>query len=438
MLWVSEHGRILRGKANACVGQGDLELSDEDFDACLDLLNDSGESGEDFEPIFTYARPHGRDQLKVHNHVGVLRTPAGTQIEILPKVSKRTDAHTARGLLVKMLLELTNSPFRSGTSADLQGHRMPLFEILMRQFLEHTAQIVRKGIARTYVQTEENLVYLRGKLRMNEHIRRNATLANRFWCGYDEFEADRPINRLVRGALDVVARVAQDPQNQQLCRELLFYFDRVPATRSPAEDFGGIRKERALQHYDPAMPSCMLILEGLNPLTLQGKRRALAVLFPMERVFEDYVAVKLRAQLKGWKVLTQVSGGALVEQHLGRKMFNLIPDLEIRRGSVRVIADTKWKLLDANDRPGRYGISQADVYQLFAYSRKYLSGQPRREVYLIYPKTETFQAPLAPFWYRTMDEVLYVLPYDLEGDQLVLDSGCALATIHAPVNLAHA
>ena len=426
MLWVAEHGRIYRGIGNRCLDNGDLELGAEDFDACLSLLdaNDQGEA--DLEPVMAYSRPYGREQLKVANHVGVIRTERGTQIEILPKISKRSDVTAARQLLLKMLMALEDSPFRLGTSADLAAHRIPLFEILMGLFLQQVAAIVRKGIARDYTEHEDNLFYVRGKIILSQHIRRNSVLSDRVWCRFDEFEVNRPINRLVRGALEVVSRLTRDAKNQQLCRELLFWFDRVPPTRSPAEDLRRVRKDRLIRHYEPAMPLCMLILERLNPLTQRGSRRALSVLFPMETIFENYVAAKLPRQLAGWRVSTQVSGHALVESHGERSMFRLIPDLALRRGNEVVIADTKWKLLDSADRANKYGISQADIYQLFAYSKKYLRDQDRREVYLIYPMTDSFRVPLKPFWYSRDREALWVLPFDLENDELVMDSSCLI------------
>lgn len=38
---------------------------------------------------------------------------------------------------------------------------------------------------------------------------------------------------------------------------------------------------------------------------------------------------------------------------------------------------------------------------------------------LIYPRTEEFIQPLDRFWFRESDEVLYVVPYDLEADELI-------------------
>ncbi len=44
--------------------------------------------------------------------------------------------------------------------------------------------------------------------------------------------------------------------------------------------------------------------------------------------------------------------------------------------------DTKWKVLSADK--ANYGISQADMYQMYAYQKKYIS----ENVTLLYPLTE--------------------------------------------------
>ena len=105
----------------------------------------------EFSPIFTYLRPRGKEQLKVQNYVGVIWISEGVQIEVLPKLSKHMETDAARDLLVRMLIELEDSPFFEGNAADLRAHEMPLYELLLRFFLEQVVMIVRKGIARAYV-----------------------------------------------------------------------------------------------------------------------------------------------------------------------------------------------------------------------------------------------------------------------------------------------
>ena len=52
----------------------------------------------------------------------------------------------------------------------------------------------------------------------------------------------------------------------------------------------------------------------------------------------------------------------------------------MKRGERTVILDTKWKSLVDKEK-GNYGISQADMYQMYAYSKKYNTS----EIWLLYP-----------------------------------------------------
>lgn len=95
--------------------------------------------------------------------------------------------------------------------------------------------------------------------------------------------------------------------------------------------------------------------------------------------------------------------------------FQLIPDILIERDSNPIaILDTKWKAIDQNAPEDNYGISQADMYQLFAYGNKY-EGNPI--LFLIYPASAYFQKELAPFNYIKNKLELRVVPFWLSRNK---------------------
>ena len=67
---------------------------------------------------------------------------------------------------------------------------MPLFEMLTAIFADRLVAELRRGLHHAYVPHEENATRLRGKLLISTHLRLNAAHAERFYVGYDEFEAD--------------------------------------------------------------------------------------------------------------------------------------------------------------------------------------------------------------------------------------------------------
>lgn len=90
--------------------------------------------------------------------------------------------------------------------------------------------------------------------------------------------------------------------------------------------------------------------------------------------------------------------------------------------------DTKWKQLNSNKTSGtdKYGLSQADFYQMFAYGHKYLAGQG--QLVLIYPATETFKEPIQSSFDYDANLKLWVVPFDIDpavkdGDRMKLPGG---------------
>lgn len=74
--------------------------------------------------------------------------------------------------------------------------------------------------------------------------------------------------------------------------------------------------------------------------------------------------------------------------------------------------DTEWKLLDVSlgSSKDKYGLSQTDFYQLFAYGHRYLAAN--RRMLLIYPMTPRFNGHLSTFTYPP-ELHLSVVPFDL-------------------------
>jgi len=68
------------------------------------------------------------------------------------------------------------------------------------------------------------------------------------------------------------------------------------------------------------------------------------------------------------------------------KKFALRPDIVLKKDGRIVILDTKWKSLIDNERKN-YGISQADMYQMYAYSKKYEAP----EIWLLYPVNDVMR-----------------------------------------------
>lgn len=362
----------------------------------------------------------GRQWLRLDNFVGVLESPCGLVIEILPKLhtSENTVAQS-RALLCKLIASALQLPARSADAASLALYQTSLSEWLMQQFLLALEHLLKRGMRFEYQRLEEEQGFLRGQLDVVKQMRQPAGRQHCFQIRHDVYLPDRPENRLLKSALLQVATAARQPDNWRLAHELLAMLQDVPASRDHATDFSLWRHDRLLAHYQAVKPWCELILYRQMPMASSGGYRGISLLFPMERLFESYVATELASAIRRLgdptaRLHTQLAAKSLC-QHLQQPLFRLKPDLDLKAGGRHWILDTKWKLLDAADRGNKYQLNQQDFYQMFAYGHTYLAGQGT--LVLIYPAWQKFPTTtqLAGFHYsQSLD--LWVLPFDLHAD----------------------
>ncbi|MFN4343093.1 MAG: McrC family protein [Azonexus sp.] len=379
----------------------------------------------------------GRHAVQVTSYVGVIRAPDGFQIEVLPKVGKAIGGgdQEARQLLIEMLRCLGGFRHVQTDSAKLAATRMPLLEVFIGEFLRAVEHIVKRGLRSDYNTRQDNLFALRGKLQLASHLRQNLCRRDRFFTEHDDFSTDRPENRLLHAALRWVLSATTAQANQQLARELCFVFADVPVSEQVAHDFQRVRLDRGMAHYADGLAWARLILGDVSPLTGGGTHRAPSLLFPMEAVFEAFVAKHLARQLERPFVLKTQARSLTLVRHQGQDWFRLKPDLLARDAtSNRLVLDTKWKLIDGAKANGaeKYGLAQADFYQLHAYGQSYLDGQG--DVILIYPKTDAFYQPLPVFEFpKSTGLRLWVLPFCLRERVLILPDDRNLAKMFAGI-----
>lgn len=358
-----------------------------------------------------------RRWLRLDNYVGVLESPCGTRIEVLPKhVQGPCDVATARRVLIRMLRHGLELPARDTGPTALEVFDAPVSEWIIQQFLHELDGLMRRGLRFDYRLVEEEARFLRGQLQIAKQLRQPAGRQHLFQVEHHVFDANRPENRLIAAALLKVASMTRHPANWRLAHELEHQLIEIQPSQDIAGDFRRWSRDRLMARYGAIRPWCELILGDRNPLSALGEWVGRSLLFPMERVFECFVEASLRRHLPhGATLRTQARSHYLCRQE-AREIFQLRPDFVVEQNGSTWVLDAKWKLIDASDDANNYGLSQKDFYQMFAYGHRYLPGKGR--LVLVFPCCETFWDPLKTF---DLEGGLHleVVPIDLQAGRLV-------------------
>ena len=337
--------------------------------------------------------------IKVRNFVGLIQLPSGCQVQVLPKISfgnqsevvnnKKEDVEQKTiSVVMKMFASLKNFKGRKYSEANLNTREMSIFDVFIQMYIESVSELVKTGLKSAYNSKKENLNVCKGKILIKEQIKYNYAHAERFYCEYDEYNLNRPENKIIKSTLLKLERISAFPENSKLIKQLLAYFELVEPSANLEKDFSAIHFDRSNADYEEIIEWSKIFLTNKSFTTFSGDSNSIALLFPMEKVYEAYVS-KNAKQIFGnnYFVHTQYSSKYLFEDSNKNQHFKLKPDIvmEAKDNDSRIIMDTKWKRL-VNDSRKNYGISQGDMYQMFAYSKKYEA----EHVWLLYPKSEGF------------------------------------------------
>ena len=365
-----------------------------------DIENFILKNSDENAPFLRIASGVGGKFIQAKSYVGVLQTKSGLTIEILPKIADKNDAERSKAVFIKMLRMLKNFPSKSSNLANLKTQNLPLLEIFISMFLCELEALVKKGIKSDYVTLEENLNFSKGKLNINEQIKRNSIHKERFYVGYSEFLSDIKINSIIKTTLKFLYKKSNSSKNQQKIRELLFIFDEVSECEDYKNFFAKLVINRQVKHYEQTLLWCKIFLLGNTFTPHKGDDLGFALLFDMNALFESYVGNFIKKSFPG--TILQHSEKHLIEEP---KSFKLRPDIFLKG---KFIADTKWKIISSRD-----DISQADLYQLYAYGKKHPCDG---KLHLIYPKIDDIRQKTMKFRYD--DEMLLeILYFDLEKDE---------------------
>lgn len=380
---IIEYGSFVRDKEVL----GYTSLPQDTFDALENfVLSNNNKDTDALELMWLSARKGIGKIITAKNYVGVITMEDGTTIEILPKIysHEQSTESKMKKLLVDMLKTLRNSPYKSLQTTNVNIEKMSIFEVFVRMFVDEVFFIVKRGLKSGYETVQSNESVFKGKMKFAGQIRYNFAHKERSFVEYDEFNLNRAENKLLKATLLYLYKNTVSSKNKNDIKTLLNSFSAVDASVDYEGDFSKVVPDRNTKDYATALMWSKVFLTGKSFTSFSGSKVAFALLFPMELLFESYIVSQLRKVLSvsEYSVSAQDRTYHLFDEP--SKKFLMKPDIVVKDkiNNITYVLDTKWKVL--SESKSNYGISQADMYQMYAYQKKYEA----KNVTLIYPSAE--------------------------------------------------
>ena len=320
-------------------------------------------------PLFSF----GYNEIRATNWVGSLAVGEHC-IEVFPKIDipdRVEPMGRARENLLHMIASAGFVPVTETGVLPLISAGKPLIISYMDLYLEHLTREWRRGAIREYVGQEENRTFLKGKILISDQLKANQIRGDRFFTRSDEFIEDNPIPRLLKAAVLVCLKQKFSSEVSRRAAGLVVELDSVQTITPTREEIRQASVDRRHARFEKVVNLAKEILLMSSPDQPSAGKDVYSLMFDMNEVFERFVAAELAMALRGTGSLVryQVSGRSLLLRE-GILQFQLRPDLGVFQGkSVVCLLDTKWKRLDREKL--HLGVSQTDMYQMYAYGKEY-------------------------------------------------------------------
>jgi len=312
--------------------------------------------------------------VKFRQYVGVIQV-GGYTIQIHPKVDDKSDYESSWcRVLVHMLRECGRVKINPYEDAHLKKGGMNLLELYFDQYLTEVQILIRNGLVKQYRKESGNVKALKGKLDFAQNIRHNLVHKERFYTTHQVYDVDHKIHQVLAQALEIVGQLSSSMWISDKCRRVQLHFPEFRKIQATKQLLDSINLNRKTAPYERALELARLIILNYSPDIAAGNERMISILFDMNKLWEEYVLVKLRKHIRenqkdysGWTLRGQQS-----KLFWGRN--SLRPDIVLTTPDDTYVIDTKWKNPDNST-------SIQDLRQIYAYGRFWNA----QKVMLLYP-----------------------------------------------------
>jgi len=178
-------------------------------------------------------------------------------------------------------------------------------EFVIRSFLGTTQKLIHNGLYRSYVEHQEDVSFLRGKLVMKQQILNDLKFNMKFNCEFDEFTSNNLENQIILYTLKLCKLLTKFPQKKKLIQKLIHQIDsQIDDKQITIQDFRKIAYTRLNARYTKPHHLAKLIIKNIGMQNMEYQRTKFIIPFfiemPyvwehfLENLFMNYYDKKIR------------------------------------------------------------------------------------------------------------------------------------------------
>lgn len=338
------------------------------FDVCED-------KDEFLDKLFRYleslklskALKRGHKSIETQNYVGVIKYKK-FQLDILPKMLRYQNEENSDELknvlknLMFMLSYTKKLDIKTTNIRHVENSQNPFIEILILEYANSLFNCLKRLTPKQYIREEDNLNYMRGKLKFSENIRYNCSNQAKFYCEFDEFSENNLLNQLFFYVTTCLYKISQDSKNKKLLKFISDYFCDIKFTHFDRYKAEKIKLSKNQELFKTPFNLAKMFVNH-SSIDLSGnKLENITILWDMNILFEEFICELIRKHTSYYPKY-QKGKRLLIESESRKKYGGTFVDMYVEKDNKKIIIDTKYKLNSGENND----FENEDIYQLMTY-----------------------------------------------------------------------
>ena len=323
-----------------------------------------------------------RHGIKANSWVGVIKYKK-THFQILPKlICDNENKECILKNLIYMLSYTKNLDIKTNEDAKLSAERNPFIEILIREYAKSLFDCLKRLTPKQYTREEDNLKFIKGKMKFSENIRYNCTNQAKFYCEYDKFSEDNILNQLFLFVSTCLYNISNNSYNKKTLKFIINYYSDITFVRFDKFKVRKIKLTRNQELFKKSFNLAKMFVEQTSVDLSKNRFENITLVWDMNALFEEFVFEIMKKSCPDW-ILTAQKGKKLLKGTENKKR-NTFVDIFAQKEDQKLIIDTKYKkFVDENS------FSNADVFQVSTYCLLHNTNN----AILLYPQWENNKKP---------------------------------------------
>ena len=297
------------------------------------------------------------------------------------------------------MLSYAYDVLKEGDNVNLSDEEFDnIYNLFAKILINGLNLLIKRGFNKEYVCVSDELPVLRGKVSINDTLKRQSFIHGKISCEYDELSSNVLFNQIIKTT--IITLINYKKLDKQIKNQLIYvnrYFQEIDVIRLQKSHFSRIAYHRNNRFYKLIVDICELIFDEVIVTSQKG-----------ETIFKDFIRDNRMAALYEKfilnfykKELTSVLVYSPIFQwqkdddfeHVGESFLPVMrTDIVLQNKERQLIIDAKYYCHTTQTQFEKHSIHSGNLYQIFTYVKNehYAFKDESHEVsgMLLYAKTD--------------------------------------------------